>query len=123
MIRLGDGSDGNGRNADLVADFVREWGLKQAAIDRLFFLPDLTRRAVDQIGSGVLEHLRKDCRVVGCVASLNPVMTGETNRDRLVVRPDRPDGLKDFKRVTRAVLVAAAILVIAAVREWRQETG
>jgi hypothetical protein len=43
MIGLGNRTDGNGRNADFVADLVGERRLEEAAVDRLFFLPDLAR--------------------------------------------------------------------------------
>src|SRR6202012_3877857 len=58
MIGFEDRTNGDGGNADFVADPVGERRLEETAVDWFLFLRYLARRAIDDVRARVLEQRR-----------------------------------------------------------------
>ena len=68
-----------------------------------------------------LERLRERDRLLDVPAALDPVGAGDAHGDRPVGRKSSAHRIEHFEREAHAVLEAAAIFVVAPVRERRQE--
>ena len=121
MVGFRNRADGDGGDADLVADLVGKRRLIKPAVNRLVVMPDLAGRAIDHVSASGLEQPREQRRVFRRVAAFRPVVTRQPHRHRPILRPDRPDRAKDFERVARAVLRRAAKFVGATVGQRREK--
>src|SRR5580698_2708056 len=105
VIGFRDRTDRHRRNANFIAELVRKRGLEETPINRLLLLGNLSGRAIDKIGAGLLEHFGVDRGIGGRIATLGPVMTRQPNRNRLVLWPYLADGAENLERISGVVFV------------------
>src|SRR6185369_3675410 len=123
MIALKDVPDRDGGDAYFVANAIGERYLEHAAIYRFFFFADLPGRAVDQIGAGFAKKAGYGDRVLRRKPAGNPIASGDSHAHGFFARPDFSHGAKDFERIPATVFQRTAILILALIREGRDEAG
>ena len=122
MVGLRDVADRHGGDADLVADAVGERGLEHAAVHGARLDRGLAGGDIDDIDTLGLENAGNRHRLHRRDAAItHPVIRGDAHGYRLLRRPHLADSLKDGEREAQAVLQRAAVGVIAAVGERRDE--
>ena len=81
----------------------------------------LTGRHVNGVDAVAGKRARYFHRLVSGQPTLVPVRRGHSNRYRLPGRPDRADGVENFKRITQAILQTSPELVPPKIRQRRDE--
>src|SRR5207249_3343218 len=113
---------GHGGDLRLVPYAVGERRLKLATVDGLRLGHRLARGHVHDIAAVRLEEPGDLDRIAGFGAAGRPVHGRDTHRDRLVRWPHRAHRVEYFQGKPHPVSERSAVLVLATVRERRDET-
>src|SRR6266851_8096274 len=121
LSRFGNQADCDGDDAGVLADAFGERDLVAGSDGNRLVLHQPAARTIDPVAAESLQFPGEHDGLLEVPAALDPVGARDAHAERLAFRPRRAHGGKDFQRKAHPVGERAAVLVVAPVRERRQE--